>query len=44
MVGKRLGTLVDTPVRVGDETMKLMRKERENKEARRSALFKVRVL
>lgn len=43
-VGKRLGTLVDAPVRVGDWTVKLERKAPDPKTARRSAWFKVRVL
>ncbi len=44
MVGKRLGILVDAPVLVGDRTMKLVRKQTDNPEARRSAWFGIRVL
>jgi len=44
MVGKRLSTMVDAPVLVGDQTMKLVRNQTDNPEARRSAWFKVRVL
>ncbi len=43
-VGKRLGTLVDAPVVVGDWTMKLVRDQGDNPAARRSSWFKVRVL
>ena len=43
-IGKRLGTLVDAPVLVGDRTMKLVRKQSDNPAARRSAWFTVRVL
>ncbi len=43
-VGKRLGTLVDAPVRIGDWTVKLARKAPDPKTARRSAWFKVQVL
>lgn len=44
VVGRRLGTLVDAPVLVGDRTMKLVRSQSDNPAARRSAWFKVRVL
>ena len=43
-VGKRLGTLVDTPVLVESTTMKLVRKPPDPKTVRRSAWFYVRVL
>ncbi len=45
MVGKRLGTLIDAPVLVGDRTMKLMRNQPDNQTSRRATTsFKVRVL
>ena len=45
MVGKRLGTLVDAPVLVGDMTMKLVRNQPDNQAARRATTsFKIRVL
>ena len=45
MVGKRLGTLVDAPVLVGDQTMKLVRDQPDNQATRRATTsFRVRVL
>lgn len=45
VIGKRLATLIDAPVFVGDRTMKLGRQQSDNQAVSRvTASFKVRVL